>query len=81
MRDARQHGLEIGLLEMLIEERLAGPVLVEEEERRIVQRLVKVVVEAPGILAARVHQGEQFLPDQPFLARLGFDLRDHGKRF
>src|ERR1035437_4570660 len=81
LADPRQHGLQIGLLQVLIEVCFAGPVFVKEEERGVVRRLVQVVIKAPGILAAGGQQREQFLPDQASLARLGFELCDHSKRF
>src|ERR1035437_10327776 len=59
----------------------AGPVLVEQEHRWVIHRLVQVVIEAPGILAARGNQRQQFLPHLAFLPRLGFDLRSYSKRF
>jgi len=81
LANSGQHRLQIWLLQMPLQMGLAGPVLVEEEQRGIIQRLMQVVIQAPVILAARGDQGEQFLPDLAFLPRLGFELGNYRKRF
>ena len=76
----RQHGLHIRLLHVLLQVRLGDPVFVKQEERMVIQGLVEVLIQTPGVLAARGDEGQQFMPDLAFLARLRFDLRGDGER-
>ena len=77
----RQHRPQLRLLQMSVQVRLALPILVEEEPARMLHLLVEIIVDAPGVLAARPDQREQFPAHLRLLPGLSFELRNHRKRF
>jgi len=56
--------------------RLAGPVLMNQEQRMVIKCLVHVIIQASQVFAAWAYQRHQFLPNLTFLAWFGFYLYD-----
>jgi hypothetical protein len=58
---ARQQCLDVRILQMRVEMRLAGPVFVKEKFFRVFRQLMQVVIEAARFQAGRGNQREQGL--------------------
>jgi len=74
-RNFGQHALHVRLLQVLVQMRFALPVFAKEKIARTIQRLVQIVIDAPGIFAARGKQREQLSTDFRFPAGSRFDCR------
>ena len=67
--------------QMRVEVRLAGPVLIKNEQGGIRVRLMQIVINAARFRSRGRQQSLQHLPNARFLARFGADTSDHRKRF
>lgn len=66
---------------MLVEIFLAAPVFVQGEVGAVVQRLMQVVIDTARFGPGRGDAADDFLFQELFLARLGFQYGDYGQRF